>query len=310
MFWQILILSISNLRANKLRSFLTMLGVVIAILSFIFIVAIISGLNAVVNRQVSSLGSNIVTVSRLPGFAGRQLTDEEKERKELTLDEAEVVREEARDVELVTCILPLDFGRFPNPNVHAGSVHAQNVKVFGVEPDYINVYISNIRYGRFITGGDVEHRTKVMVLGATVADTMFPGEDPVGKSIYFENDAFDIVGVLAPRGSIFGFDRDNFVWLPVTTMLKLHPESKDGLTIAMRATSEQAIPRVQDQVTEIMRRARHDPYDKPNSFDIGGQNQFLEFYQQLTFALYLTLVVVGSIGLLVGGIGVMNIMLV
>ena len=310
MFWQVLKLSADNIRGNKIRSSLTVLGVVIGVMSVILIANIISGLNSVVSRNIQSLGSNIVTVSRLPTFSNQRLTEEQRQRKELTLTDAGVLRHEAANVDMVTSILILDFARFPNPNVHYGNVHAANVKILGVEPDYINVYVSNVHAGRFISESDVSHHTNAVVVGATVADTMFPNQNPVGKSIYFENDVFDVVGVLDPRGSMFGFDRDNFIWIPVTTMLKLHPESKYDIQIAMRATTQQDMPRVIDQVTEIMRRQRRVGYNQANSFEVGSQNQFMDFYQQLTGGIYLVALVIASIALMVGGIGVMNIMLV
>src|SRR5437588_9013689 len=310
MFWQVFKLALENIRKYKVRSMLTMLGVIIGVMSVIFIAAIISGLNLTVSRQVQSLGSNIVSITRLPQFAFNFPTEEERQRKELTLEDAAAVREQAKNVEVVTSILPLDFGKFPNPNVSYKNIHAANVKVYGVEPDYINVYTSYVRNGRFLSDGDVSHRTRVIVLGMTVAETMFPNQDPVGKVVNFENDAYDVVGVLERRGSLFGFDRDNFVWIPVTTMLKLHPEAKDTLVIAMKAKSQEAAPLVIDEATEVMRRRRHVAYDKPNSFDVGTQNQFIEFYQQLTGGAYLVMMVISSIALMVSGIGVMNIMLV
>ena len=310
MYLQIIKLALDHLRSFKVRSFLTVLGVVIGVTAVIGVAAVIEGLNASLARQVSSLGSNIVTVTRMPQFAFRFPTEEERQRKELTMDDAEAVRNEAKDVELVTPVLALDFLQFPNPNVRYGSVHAANVKVFGVEPDYINVYTSNVHSGRFISDGEVTHHSRVVVLGATVAETMFPHQEPVGKTVFFENDAYDVVGVLERRGSMFGFDRDNFIWLPITTMLKLHPESKYGLQISMKARTQESIPHAVDQVTEIMRRRRRVPFNKPNSFEIGSQNQFIDLYKQLTGGAYLVMMVISSIGLMVGGIGVMNIMLV
>jgi len=310
MYLQIVKLALDQIRSYKVRSLLTVLGVVIGVMTVIGVAAVIEGLSVSLAKQVSSLGSNIVTLSRLPQFAFRFPTEQERQRKELTLDDAQALRNQAQDVELVTPILALDFARFPNPNVRYGNIRAANVKVFGVEPDYINVYTSYVRAGRFLSDGDVSHRTRVVVLGATVSETMFPHQDPIGRTVYFENDGYEVIGVLERRGSMFGFDRDNFIWLPVTTMLKLHPESKDGMNIALKARRQQALTQVIGEVTEIMRRRRRVPFDKPNSFDVGSQNQFIQLYEQLTGGAYLVMLVISSIGLMVGGIGVMNIMLV
>ena len=308
--FQMIRLAIEQILSHKMRSFLTVLGVVIGVMSVIFIAAIISGLNVTFSKQVSSLGSNIVTVTKLQQLAFRFPTEEERQRKDLTREDAEAIRQEAKNAERVISVLVLDFERFPNPNVRYGNVHAANVKVYGVEPDYINIYVSYVHSGRFLSEADVLHRTPVMVLGATVAETMLPHQDPVGKTVYFENDPYEVIGVLERRGSLFGFDRDNFVWIPVTTFQKLHPEAKDGMIIALKARTQEAMPKLIDEVTEILRRRRHDGFSKPNSFEVGSQNQFIQFYEQLTGGAYLVMLVISSIGLMVGGIGVMNIMLV
>jgi putative ABC transport system permease protein len=310
MFFLLVRVAFDNIRSNKLRSSLTMMSVIIGVIVIVDVAAVITGLDRFMSRQVASLGSNIVTITRMPQFAMRFPSEEERQRKELTRDDADDLRIKAQDVELVTSRIFLDPFRNPNPNVRYGNVHAANVKVLGVEPDYINVYTSYVRAGRFLSDGDVRHRTNVVVLGATVVDTMFPNQDPIGRTIYFENDPFQVIGILERRGSMFGMDRDNFIWMPITTMLKLHPEEKDGLNIDIKARSALVIPSLIDQVTDILRRRRHDAASKPNSFDVGTQDQFLQFYQSLTGGIYLVLLIVSSISLVVGGIGVMNIMLV
>ena len=310
MLLQLIRVALDNLRNNKLRSALTMLTVIIGVMMIVAMAAVITGLNTSVAKQIASLGSNIVTVSRMPTFAFRFPTEEERQRKELTRDDAEEIREKAQDVAIVTPRVYLDPQKFPNPDVRYGSIHASGVAILGVEPDYINVYTSYVREGRFLSDADVRHRTNVMVLGATVAEKMFRHQDPLGRTVYFENDAFEVLGVLERRGSLFGFDRDNFIWLPVTTLLKLHPDAKDGLYIDIKTNTQAAMPSVMEQVTEILRRRRHDQPTKPNSFDIGTQNQFIEFYQSLTGGIYVVLLIIASISLVVGGIGVMNIMLV
>ena len=310
MLLQLIRVALDNLRSNKLRSGLTMLTVIIGVMMIVAMAAVITGLNTSVSRQISSLGSNIITVSRMPSFAFRFPTEAERQRKELTRDDAEDIRQKAQDIAIVTSRVYLDPLKFPNPDVRYGNIHANGVAIFGVEPDYIHVYTSYVREGRFLSDADVRRRTNVIVLGATVAEKMFPHQDPLGKTVNFENDGFEVIGVLERRGSMFGFDRDNFIWLPITTMLKLHPDTKDGLYIDIKANTQAEIPSVMEQVTEILRRRRHDAPKKPNSFDIGTQNQFIEFYQSLTGGIYVVLLIISSISLVVGGIGVMNIMLV
>jgi putative ABC transport system permease protein len=310
MLLQLIRVALDNLRSNKLRSSLTMLTVIIGVMMIVAMAAVITGLNTSVSRQIASLGSNIITVSRMPQMAFRFPTEEERQRKELTREDAEDIRQKAQEIAIVTSRVYLDPQKFPNPDVRYGNIHASGVAILGVEPDYINVYTSYVHEGRFLSDADVRRRTNVVVLGATVAEKMFPHQDPMGRTVYFENDAFEVIGVLEKRGSMFGFDRDNFIWLPITTVLKLHPDAKDGLYIDIKANTQAGIPSIMEQVTEILRRRRHDSPKKPNSFEVGTQNQFIEFYQSLTGGIYVVLLIISSISLVVGGIGVMNIMLV
>ena len=310
MLLQLIRVALDNLRSNKLRSSLTMLTVIIGVMMIVAMAAVITGLNTSVASQIASLGSNIVTVSRMQQMAFRFPSEEERQRKELTRDDAEDIRQKAQDIAIITSRVYLDPIKFPNPDVRYGNVHASGVAILGVEPDYINVYTSYVREGRFLSDADVRRRTNVVVLGATVAEKMFPHQDPMGRTVNFESDAFEVIGVLERRGSMFGFDRDNFIWLPITTILKLHPDAKDGLYIDIKANNQAGIPSIMEQVTEILRRRRHDAPKKPNSFEVGTQNQFIEFYRSLTGGIYVVLLIIASISLVVGGIGVMNIMLV
>ena len=236
MLLQLIRVALDNLRGNKLRSGLTMLTVIIGVMMIVAMAAVITGLNTSVSRQISSLGSNIVTVSRMPSFAFRFPTEAERERKELTRDDADDIRQKAQDIAIVTSRVFLDPLKFPNPDVRYGNIHANGVSIIGVEPDYINVYTSYVREGRFLSDADVRRRTNVIVLGATVAEKMFPHQDPLGKTVNFENDGFEVIGVLERRGSMFGFDRDNFIWLPSPPCSSSIPTPKTASTSTSRPT--------------------------------------------------------------------------
>jgi putative ABC transport system permease protein len=164
--------------------------------------------------------------------------------------------------------------------------------------------------GRFITEAEVTHSARVCLLGSELADSLFPNLNPIGKEIRVGSEAFTVVGVLSKRGSVFGQSRDNFVGLPLTTLMKYFAYEKDRLEIiAVPKTSEMLEEAIQ-QISDILRVRRKVPYGKPNDFAIMTTDTLITLYKQITGAAFLVMIVISSIGLLVGGIGVMNIMLV
>src|SRR5579859_233088 len=227
MFGQVTLLALDNLRANKVRSFLTMLGIVIGVLSVIVIAAIVNGLNTSFENQVANLGTSVVTLTRLPQFVNRQLTAEERTRKEITREEAELVRAEAKHLDKLTAANYMNPFQFPNINLKYKNQTASGTLIIGVEADYLDIYNCTMKSGRFINHADDEHKSRVLVLGATVANNMFPNDDPTGKTMRIENDEFEVIGVMDKRGSFLGVDRDNYAWMPIGTMQKLHSEAHD-----------------------------------------------------------------------------------
>ena len=166
------------------------------------------------------------------------------------------------------------------------------------------------RRGRSLTASDVAHSAKVCVLGAELGDILFPGTDPMGKEIRIGPEAFVVVGVLQKRGRMFGQSRDNLVGIPITTLMKYFPYDLENLEIIMTPRRAGYLQETIDDIASVLRQRRKVPFGKPNDFAIFTQDTIVELYNQITGAAYLVMIVISSIGLLVGGIGVMNIMLV
>jgi putative ABC transport system permease protein len=175
-------------------------------------------------------------------------------------------------------------------------------------PVVMSLYLP--RLGRFITDTEVARSARVCVLGSELADILFPMTNPVGKEIRVGPEAFTVVGVLTKRGQMFGQSRDNFVGLPITTLMKYFRYEKDRLEIIAAPRNPDTLGETIEQITGVLRQRRKVPYGKPNDFSIMTQDTMVDLYNQLTGAAYLVMIVISSIGLLVGGIGVMNIMLV
>ncbi len=175
-------------------------------------------------------------------------------------------------------------------------------------PVVMSLYLP--RLGRFLTESEIARSARVCVLGSETADLLFPTTNPVGKEIRVGAETFTVVGVLSKRGQMFGQSRDNFVGLPITTLMKYFRYEKDRLEIIAAPRAQDTLGETIEEITNVLRQRRKVPYGKPNDFAIMTQDTMVDLYNQLTGAAYLVMIVISSIGLLVGGIGVMNIMLV
>ena len=290
---------------HKLRSFLTVLGVVIGIASVVGMVSLIEGLNTSMSRQIQSLGSNVIYVSRFrPGMHIGRRSAEERQRPPITIEEAMAIRQNSRRIAYVS---PENY--YFNPSVKYHDKEANFPPMLGIYPDYAEVRNVELKTGRFITDGDIIHGTSVAVLAADPAEALFPDLDPVGKTITVDGYKLIVVGVLEKKGAILGFNPDNLVLVPYKTYKKLHPEEKE-LSLALRPTHSDSMAQAIDEVTSILRRYRGVAYDEPDNFYLSTQDTLNEIYQQLTQGIYLAMMIIASIGLLVGGIGVMNILIV
>ncbi len=303
-----MLMAFAAIRANKLRSFLTVLGVLIGVSSVIGMVSLITGLNNSMTEQIESLGSNAIYVAKnKPGIHFGPRSSEERNRKGIVFEDAMAIYEQCS---LVDAVSPENHYRAPGGNtVRYGENTGMQPDLVGVLPAYMTINKSEMAEGRFITEIDHHFKRMVCVIGSSIADALFAGLDPVGKDILVNNHRYQIIGVVAKRDSFLGEDFNNFILIPYGTFAKLHPWEKE-LWLQCHTTDPTLIPAAIDQITELMRRRRGVPYDKPEDFAVFTQDSILEQYKSITGAIYVAMTVISSIGLMVGGVGVMNIMLV
>ncbi|MCD6192561.1 MAG: ABC transporter permease [Candidatus Aminicenantes bacterium] len=310
LFKEIIQMAFDSIKAHKLRSFLTLLGILIGVMTVIGMVSIIQGLNRSFMAELESVGSDIIIVSkREPGIQIGREPEEIRQRKNLTLDDAAAIEEECSLVKAVAVDLTAEV--FENIPVKYQDKKSQDSTIIGMNekfPQVLSVYLPE--EGRFITEADVLHRTKVCILGAELKEILFPHSSALGKEIRIGPEKFKVVGVLEKRGEMFGQSRDNIVGLPITTLMKYFPYDLSNLEIIIAPKKHGYIPETMDQIITVLRKRRKVPFDQPNDFAIYTQQTILDLYNQLTGAAYLVMIAISSIGLLVGGIGVMNIMLV
>jgi putative ABC transport system permease protein len=302
-------MAVESLRSHKLRSFLTILGIVIGVMTVIGMVSVIQGLNKSFLAELQSAGSDIIMIRKNEGVQMGRMTEEERTRKDLTFEDAKAIEQGAPLVRAVA--VSIYVSPFEQPEVKYRSAKSDAAMVIGMNekwPVVMALYLP--RLGRFFTEGEVARSARVCLLGSELADILFPTTNPVGKEIRVGPEAFTVVGVLAKRGQMFGQSRDNFVGLPITTLMKYFRYEKDGLEIIATPREPGTLGETIEQISSVLRQRRKVPYGKPNDFAVMTQDTIVDLYNQITGAAFLVMIVISSIGLLVGGIGVMNIMLV
>jgi putative ABC transport system permease protein len=289
----------------RLRSFLTTLGIVIGVMTVIAIVAIIQGLNHSFEAQMANLGAHTLYANKWKWFTGSDDWWEMRNRKNFGIAELRAVEAEAT---LATAVAPMAGQRALVTRLDR---EVENVQIIGTSPRYLDTNGGSIAEGRFLSDPDVELSRNSAVLGADVAQRLFEGmrpEDVLGRKILVKGVPFTVVGTMARRGRMLGMDLDVNVLVPYTTLLR-DLGSKRSMTIAV-ATEPGKVEALEDELTGILRRVRRVPPEKKDDFALNRQDQVLKMYGQLTGALYGVAVGVGLITLVVGGIGIMNIMLV
>ena len=302
-------MAFDSIKSHKLRSFLTLLGIMIGVTTVIGMVSIIQGLNRAFLSELESIGSDIIMVSKYePGVIGRS-SEEIRQRKDFTFEDALAIENECSLVKAVAVDLVVNV--FESIPIKYQNIKSQDSIIIGMNekfPIVLSVYLP--QKGRFISESDIIHRTKVCVLGSELTETLFPYTEALGKEIRIGPEKFTVVGLLEKRGSIFGQSQDNFIGIPITTLMKYFPYDLSGIEITATPKKHGYIQETMEQIINVLRKRRKVGFGKPNDFAIFTQDTIIDLYNQITGAVYLVMIVISSIGLLVGGIGVMNIMLV
>jgi putative ABC transport system permease protein len=301
-----LVLAFETIRSHKMRAFLTVLGVIIGTGTIIGVSAILTGFDASITSVLRSFGPNSIIVFKFPvGPRTRRLSPEERTRKDLTYLNAAEIRDRCKSVEDVSTML------FPNRgpiNAHYKGNDMYDVNLFGVEEAYARGGQVDLHLGRFFTDEESRRRMPVAVIGQDLEKGLYANIDPIGKTISVEGHEFTVIGTMVkPAASFFG-DTDNRVLLPYGMMQKMFPSARENAIVV--TASDGKLPQAVDEVRTVLRIGRRVPYNKPDNFALSTAEQMVSDFRQITAMTFLVMAVLSSIGLLVGGIGVMNIMLV
>jgi ABC-type antimicrobial peptide transport system permease subunit len=300
--------ALDTLKAHKLRSFLTVFGVVLGVSVIMLVAALITGFDQQVQESIKQYGADTAFISRFEqGPHGGRRPKDERERKPLTLEDAEAIKEGSPAVKNVTVFLTW-WEQQHSVRTKAGEVTSIDFR--GVQSNFGIVYANAATLeGRFISEGDDLHREKVVMLGENAAPVLFPGVSSIGKDVMIDGSAFRVIGVVEKPKGMFGTDdEDRRVLIPYNTFRKIYPGAYEN-SIRLQAYPNM-LDQAVDQATEVLRRRRNVPYNGKSNFSIQTSQQIVDQFHSILGMVALATIVLSAIGLLIGGVGVMNIMLV
>ncbi|HTV07709.1 MAG TPA: ABC transporter permease [Candidatus Aquilonibacter sp.] len=305
-------MALDTLRANKMRSALTILGIVIGVMTVITISSVINGLNSSVSTMVEQFGTNVLWIFRFP-VIGVRPTAEMLARKQLTYDDMIAI---GKLPHVVASSAGLQYTNYQfntgSETAHYGLRKSENVGLEGDTPSTAEVYDIGIAEGRFFTQADQDRAADVTVLGHDIAEDLFGTEDPIGKDVVIADRTFTVVGVYEKQKTAFGGGKnpaDSMAYFPLSTFHKLHPEILD-YWISAKFDDQKNKDLVTDEIRELLRRRRKVRNEQDDNFAIFSSDAITRLWNQITGSLFLLMFGLSAVGLIVGGVGVMNIMLV
>jgi putative ABC transport system permease protein len=296
-------LALDALRAHKLRSFLTLLGVILAVTTLVAVMSVVSGLNFYVADRVANLGANTYVVDRFGIITSEDQWVKAQKRPLVTLEEFQWLHD---NMKMATRVAAAGWVTI---DVRNGNRLLENTNVTGVTADYAELRNIGLHSGRYVTEADDLHHSPICFIGADVAKKFFSNVDPVGKTIRAGTHTYEVVGVAEAIGSAFGQSQDNFMFIPLVTYYKEWHTQRDWLAIFVQAPNTEMIPASQDEARILLRARRHLHYDDKDNFAILGSDSIMALWKELTGNLFGVAVALTAVFLVVGGIVIMNIML-
>lgn len=303
-FLESILAAMASIRANKVRAILTSLGILIGVMNVVAMASLVAGINQSVVNVFKSLGTNTFMVNKMPAFINDYMEYlEYRKRPDFTREDAEAVHE------LCPAVAAVSPQSVVARKVRYGSETTRDIGILGTTPEYQYVSDSDIADGRFFAWPESDRRRQVVVLGDAVRVHLFGGVDPIGKDVLIGNRRFRVVGVMTPMGEMFGQSMDDYVIIPFSTLNKLYG-SRLMTRLTVKARSAELIPVAMEQVETVLRQRRGLRAGEENNFEIITQTQLVEMFENLTKATFVVMIGISAIALVVGGVGIMNIMMV
>lgn len=308
-------MAFDTLRGNKLRSFLTIIGVVVGVITVMLISSIISGIDTAVKKEVESFGTNSIFIYKMDiGIRTSNPTREERMRPDLTVDDALALRN-LSSVETTVPFLDVSSGFFGSRTTVTGKNGKQtaSIQISGTLPEIEKTSTEILLEGRWFTAYESDNNKDVCLIGDTVKETFFPYESPIGQTLEINGREFKIIGLLQKREQLFGGgggnnDQSNAIYMPMGSARRIKPNSEDIFILAVAKQGQ--LEKAKDEVQDLLRIRRKVDYGKPDNFSMATAASIIDQFRAITQGVAIAMVVISSVGLMIGGIGVMNIMLV
>ena len=297
------LIALQTMRAHKLRSFLTLLGIILSVATLILVVALISGMNLYFAQRIANLGSNVFLVEKIgivPDWQDR--INAERRNRKISWEDYEALRDELK--------LPQAVGvevRTPG-RVRAEHRDLEDVEIRGVTANIGEMDVEEVAIGRYVSDSDNQHHAPVALLGSDVVGKIFPNRDPLGKTVTIDGEEFTVIGVCKPVGTVLGQSQDNFIYIPVQTWLKMYG-LRQSLTINVQSRGAEYIERTKEEARTLMRGRRHLAPNDKDTFGIIASDSLMGLWKNLTGTLASGMVGLVSIFLVIGGVVIMNVML-
>ena len=298
-----LLLALDSLRAHKLRSFLTLLGVILAVTTLVSVMSEVSGLNFYVADRIANLGANVFLIDRFGIITSEDEWVKAQKRPLVTLEEYEWVHDHMRTASGVAAM------GWVETDIRSGNILLEISRVTGAPANYAEMRNIAVASGRYFTDADDIHHSPICFIGADVAKKFFNNVDPIGKTIRAGTHTYEVVGVAEAIGTAFGQSQDNFMLIPLVTYYKEWHTQQDWLAIFIQARSAETMDATKDEATLIMRSLRHLPWSAKDNFAVLGSDSIMSLWKEITGNLQAVVVGLTSVFLVVGGIVIMNIML-
>jgi putative ABC transport system permease protein len=293
---------LSALRAHKLRASLTMLGLTMGVATLITVMTIVQGANVFVEQKIANLGTNVFQIARTPfAVTDFNIVIKALKYRKIELSDMEAVEQGCTDCE--------EVGANASATVRAryGNKEVTDVSLSGQTPSMADIDTRSVERGRYFTPSEAEHRANVCLIGDTLVQQLFLGVDPVGKILRLGTEEFTVIGVMEKVGSVLGQDQDNFVVVPLSVFLRMQGPH-NSLTINIRTRGEK-FQEAQDQATLILRGRRHLTAEMENDFFIGTKESYMALWRSISSAFFAVFIMVSAISVVIGGIVIMNVML-
>jgi len=300
-FW----LAMEALRTHKLRSFLTLLGVVIATTTLIVVMSVVNGMNLYIADHIANLGTNTFVLYQFQWAQGfEEFLKARRRNQPIRIEDYEYLRDTLSDYEQIGAVASLS----PNPSAHRGGHTIDAINVSAVTPSYADIGNQKIASGRYINDSDYRHGARVAVIGQDLVEKLFPNVDPLDKEVIIDGIPFRVIGTAEKVGSAFGQSEDNFAILPLSAYRSIWAPRPE-LMVYIKAPDAQHMRELEDEVRVVMRVRRHVPYHEDDTFGINASDSLMSVWNNLTGTIFAVTIGLVAVFMVVGGVVIMNIML-